>query len=186
MSKVLIIDNYDSFTYNLAHYLEALACKVKIVRNDELNSSSIHDFQKIIISPGPGLPSESGQLVNFLIKYQTSKSILGICLGQQAIAEIFGGELAPLEIVNHGVATTITHLENDSIYKDIPKSFQVGLYHSWKTVNLSNKLITTARSKNGLIMSIKHIEYDIRAVQYHPESIMTPYGKSILNNWINN
>lgn len=186
MSKVLIIDNYDSFTYNLAHYLEALACKVKIVRNDELDNDLIHNFHKIVISPGPGLPSESGQLLEFLTKYQTSKSILGICLGQQAIAELFGGELAPLEKVNHGVATTITHLNNDSIYKDIPTSFQVGLYHSWETVNLSNKLIPTARSKDGLIMSIKHIEYDIKAVQYHPESIMTPYGKSILKNWINN
>jgi len=186
MHKVLIIDNYDSFTYNLAHYLEALDCKVRIIRNDELNSAIIDDYKKIIISPGPGLPEEAGQLKEFISKYASTKSIFGICLGQQAIAEVFGGKLTPLQQVNHGIKVSIFHHNNDSIYNDIPNSFQVGLYHSWETVNLNNELIPTALSDNEIIMSFKHIKYDLRAVQYHPESIMTPYGKTILRNWLNN
>jgi anthranilate synthase component 2 len=186
MSKVLLIDNYDSFTHNLAHYLEALDCKVKIIRNDELNTDLINKYKKIIISPGPGLPDEAGQLKTFIREYSSTKSILGICLGQQAIAEVFGGNLIPLDHVSHGVSDYITHLNNDSIYKDIPSDFQVGLYHSWQTKNLPNNLVPTAISKKKIIMSIKHIKYDIRAVQYHPESIMTPFGKQILKNWLDN
>lgn len=183
---VLIIDNYDSFTYNLAHYLEALDCEIKIIRNDELNTDLVDKYHKIIISPGPGLPNEAGQLKEFIENNKATKSFLGICLGQQAIAEVFGGELIPLDNVSHGVSNHITHLRNDSLYNEIPATFQVGLYHSWHTANLTNKLVVTAISKEGIIMSLKHVEHDIRAVQYHPESIMTPYGKHILKNWLNN
>ncbi len=183
---VLIIDNYDSFTYNLAHYLEALDCEVRIIRNDELNTDLINDYHKIIISPGAGLPGKAGQLKEFIKKYKALKSILGICLGQQAIAEVFGSELIPLDNVSHGTSDHIIHLKNDSLYNNIPITFQVGLYHSWHTVNLPDDIIPTAQSKDKIIMSIKHIKYDIRAVQYHPESIMTPFGKHILKNWLNN
>lgn len=186
MQQVLIIDNYDSFTYNLAHYLEALDCKVTVVRNDRFKRSQIDNFQKIIISPGPGLPKESGNIIDFLINYKTTKSILGICLGQQAIAEVFQGKLSQLKHVSHGEEAMITHLDNDFIYQNVPPLFQVGLYHSWETVNIANNLIPTALSKDGTVMSFKHIEHDIRAVQYHPESIMTPFGKTILKNWLNN
>lgn len=185
MHKVLIIDNYDSFTYNLVHYLEALGAQVKVVRNDKLHIASILNFQKIIISPGSGLPNKSGQLINFLKEHKTTKSILGICLGQQAIAEIFGGELSQLNNVNHGISTAVNHFNNDVIYTEIPKVFQAGLYHSWETKNLSRELITTALSESGIIMSFRHIKYDVRAVQYHPESILTPFGKTILKNWLN-
>jgi len=184
MYKVLVIDNYDSFTYNLVHYLEALNCSVKTLRNDELDHAIIDSYHKVIISPGSGLPNEAGKLIDFLKAYKNKKSILGICLGQQAIAEVFGGELAPLKEVNHGITSMLTHLNNDLIYQNIPTSFQAGLYHSWKTINLPKNLITTAYSESGISMSIKHSEYNIRALQYHPESIMTPFGKQILKNWL--
>ncbi len=186
MQQVLIIDNYDSFTYNLVHYLEGLDCVVTVLRNDELKSSDVTSFHKIIISPGAGLPKEAGQLNTFLKKMIPTKSILGICLGQQAIAEIFGGELVALAKVAHGVSCSTTHLENDSIYTNIPKVFNVGLYHSWHTVKLPKELETTAYNPDGIVMSLKHISYDLRALQYHPESIMTPFGKQILKNWLSN
>lgn len=184
MCSVLIIDNYDSFTYNLVHYLEALDCEVTVIRNDKIESQIVDKFQKIIISPGSGLPKESGQLNLFIKQYASSKSILGICLGQQAITEMFGGNLESLSTVKHGVTCRISHFKNDIIYRNIPENFQVGLYHSWHTTNLTDKLIQTAISQDGIIMSLKHKKYDLRAVQYHPESIMTPYGKEILKNWL--
>ena len=184
MQQVLIIDNYDSFTYNLVHYLEGLDCAVTVVRNDELDNLGISSFSKIVISPGSGLPKEAGQLNSFIKKYAATKSILGICLGQQAIAEIFGGELIALTKAAHGVSCSTTHLDNDRIYIDIPKKFDVGLYHSWHTVNLPKELEATAYNSDGIVMSLKHISYDLRALQYHPESIMTPFGKQLLKNWV--
>lgn len=181
---ILIIDNYDSFTYNLVHYFEALNCKVKVVRNDALTGNFLKDFQKIVLSPGSGLPKEANGLMPFLKKYYATKSILGICLGQQAIAELFGGQLKELPKVKHGVSCTIIHNENDIIYHAIPKEFEAGLYYSWYITNLPKSIIPTSFSKEGIIMSIKHKEHDIRAVQYHPESIMTTYGKEILKNWV--
>lgn len=138
----------------------------------------------MVISPGPGLPNEAGQLKQFIVKYAAAKSILGICLGQQAITELFEGKLAALPEVKHGITNTIKHLSNDEIYKNIPEFFQVGLYHSWHSVNLTNRLIPTAIADDGTIMSLKHYQYDLRAVQFHPESIMTQYGKEILKNWL--
>ncbi len=181
---ILIIDNYDSFTYNLVHYFEALNCVVRVIRNDEITEEIINDFNKIVISPGSGLPKEAGQLNKFIKKYAPSKSVLGICLGQQAITEVFGGKLKILHKVQHGVSSKVTHLSNDELYADIPKDFQVGLYYSWETIDLPNNLIATSFNKAGTIMSLKHKIYDIRAVQYHPESIMTPVGKKILKNWL--
>ena len=182
--KILLIDNYDSFTYNLVHYIEALDQKVDIFRNDELDLIDIEKYQKIIISPGPGLPQESGDIMSFLDKHKTQKSILGVCLGQQAIAELFGGQLTALPKVKHGVSEIITHHENDYIYQNIPKSFEVGLYYSWHVIDLPKSIIVTATSAEHIVMSLKHSELDIRAVQYHPESIMTPHGKQILHNWL--
>ena len=181
---VLIIDNYDSFTYNLVHYLEALGCKVCVIRNDEIQEETVDKYKKIVISPGPGLPDEAGQLKLFINQYVSEKSILGICLGQQAIAEVFGGKLEALTKVKHGVKNTIKHLKNDRIYKNIPEVFSVGLYHSWHSAKLSKQLIPTAIAEDGIIMSFKHKKHDLRAVQYHPESIMTSFGREILKNWL--
>lgn len=183
---VLIIDNYDSFTYNLVHYFEALNCKVSVVRNDELTDEIINRFSKIVVSPGSGLPKDAGNLMPFLKTYHQTKSILGICLGQQAIAELFRGKLKKLPEVKHGVSCTVKHRENDGIYSNIPKTFTAGLYYSWHITDLPKEIITTAVSEEGIIMSIKHKDYDLRAVQYHPESIMTAFGINILENWLNN
>lgn len=182
--SILLIDNFDSFTYNLVHYIEGFDFNVTIFRNDELNQVNINKYDKIVISPGPGLPSESGELMPFLKHYYKQKSILGICLGQQAIAELFGGQLIPLPTLKHGVSEKLTHLGNDYIYNNISNQFEVGLYFSWQTTQLPKDVICTAHSDDNIIMSLKHKDYDIRALQYHPESIMTTYGKQILQNWL--
>lgn len=186
--KVAVIDNYDSFTYNLVHYLEDLDVEVTIFRNDELEVADLENFEKILLSPGPGIPDEAGLLKEIIRKYAPTKSILGICLGLQAIGEVFGGNLINLEKVYHGVATKIFIIENDTLFHDIPSEIIVGRYHSWvvNKINLPKDLIITAVDTNQQIMSLKHIVYDVKAVQFHPESIMTPYGKQILKNWISN
>ena len=184
--KILLIDNYDSFTYNLVHYLERFDIDVTVVKNDVLQSINIDLYDKILISPGPGLPSESGELMAFLKKYITTQSILGICLGHQALGELFGCKLTNLDHVQHGVCMRINHFDNDTLYKNIPKSFNVGLYHSWHLEELSSELIPTAISETGVIMSFKHQTLDIKGIQYHPESIMTDYGLQIVENWLEN
>lgn len=166
------------------HYLEALGCAVCVIRNDEIQAEIIDKYHKIVISPGPGLPDEAGQIKHFIKQYGSKKSILGICLGQQAITEVFGGKLKALQKVKHGITNTIQHLKNDKIYENIPTIFSVGLYHSWHSVNLTKQLVPTAIAEDGTIMSFKHYKYDLRAVQYHPESIMTSYGKVVLKNWL--
>jgi anthranilate synthase component 2 len=183
-NKVLLIDNYDSFTYNLLHYLEDLEAEVTCVRNDLLSDIRLQDFQKILISPGSGLPHEAGQLMSFLQKNHATLPILGICLGQQALAQLFNAQLAPLAQVKHGESTMIKHLSNDYLYEKIPQNFEVGQYFSWYIKGLPHELEITSITTNGIPMSIKHKEYDVRAVQYHPESIMTPHGKQILENWL--
>jgi len=187
MKKVLVIDNYDSFTYNLVHYLHDLNCDVTVKRNDKLTLDEVEKFDKILLSPGPGIPDEAGLLKPIIKQYASTKSILGICLGQQAIAEVFGGEIENLDKVYHGVSTKIKLTNKDDIlYKDIPKELEVGRYHSWVvSKNLPKELIVTSVDKNGEIMSLKHKDFDVRAVQYHPESILTPEGKKILKNWVN-
>lgn len=188
MKKILVIDNYDSFTYNLVHYLEDLDCDVTVMRNDKLTLEDALPFDKIVLSPGPGIPDEAGLLKPIIKTYASTKSILGVCLGQQAIGEVFGGSLINLEDVYHGVATQVTiSVEDEYIFKDLNKTIEVGRYHSW-VVNpqLPESLEATSYDENGQIMSLRHKTYDVRGVQYHPESVLTPNGKKILENWVNN
>jgi len=184
--QILVIDNYDSFTYNLVHYLQDLDCEVVVKRNDKITLEAVDQFHKILLSPGPGIPDEAGLLKPIIKRYAANKSILGVCLGQQAIGEVFGGSLENLSRVYHGVSTQIKLINSDEIlYRNIPETFEVGRYHSWVvSKNLPAALIATAIDENGEIMSLKHREYDVRAVQYHPESILTEHGREILKNWI--
>ncbi|QYS88806.1 anthranilate synthase component II [Flavobacterium davisii] len=187
--KIVVIDNYDSFTYNLVHYLEDLNCEVIVYRNDEFELEELEKFQKILLSPGLGIPDEAGLLKKVIEKYAATKSILGICLGQQAIGEVFGGTLINLEKVYHGVATKVklTDSIDEVLFRDLPQEFEVGRYHSWvvSNDNFPTVLEVTSIDQNGQIMSLKHKKYDIRGVQYHPESVLTPLGKKILENWVN-
>ena len=187
MKKVLVIDNYDSFTYNLVHYLEDLNCDVTVVRNDKLDLEDVKPFDKIVLSPGPGIPDEAGLLKAIIKEYAPTKSILGVCLGQQAIGEVFGGEIINLDEVYHGVATNVTISVNDeSLFDGLEKNIEVGRYHSWVVdANLPDCLEATSFDENGQVMSLRHKEYDVKGVQYHPESVLTPDGKKILENWIN-
>lgn len=187
MKKIVIIDNYDSFTFNLVHYLEELDCEVTVLRNDEFELEELKSFDDIILSPGPGIPSESGLLNQVIVTYASSKKILGICLGQQAIGEVFGGSLLNLDKVYHGVATPINVLVDDEIlFQNLPKQFEVGRYHSWviNPTDFPEDLEVTASAENGEIMAIRHKTYNVKGVQFHPESILTPHGKTILSNWI--
>ncbi len=184
---VLVIDNYDSFTYNLVHYLEDLDCEVVVKRNDQLTLDEVDAFDKIVLSPGPGIPDEAGLLKEIIAKYAPSKSIFGVCLGQQAIAEVFGGSLINLDEVYHGVATKIKITEDDILFDGMPNEIEVGRYHSWVVdPNIPESLQVTSVDENGQIMSIRHKDYDVSAVQFHPESVLTPQGKRILENWLNN
>ncbi len=187
MKKVLVIDNYDSFTYNLVHYLEDLDCEVIVKRNDKLTLDEVDAFEKIVLSPGPGVPDEAGLLKQIIATYAPTKSILGVCLGQQAIGEVFGGTLENLDNVYHGVATEITlSVDDESLFDGLGKTFEVGRYHSWVVnANLPESLEATSFDENGQIMSLRHRVYDVKGVQYHPESVLTPNGKTILKNWIN-
>lgn len=183
--KILVIDNYDSFTFNLVHYLEDMGAEVTVFRNDEFDLEEAEPFQNILLSPGPGIPDEAGMLKPLISKYAPSKKILGICLGQQAIAEVFGGRLINLEKVYHGVSTPITIVGDDELFKGLPRRIEVGRYHSWSVDrNLPEALEWTSVDENGEIMSLKHRIYNVRAVQFHPESILTPDGKKMLENWM--
>ncbi len=187
--KVLILDNYDSFTYNIAHYVdENPNYKAIVIRNDAITLEEVNKFNTIILSPGPGLPKDAG-ITNALIKkYASTKKILGVCLGMQAIGEVFGGKLKNMETVYHGVASPIKISEkNTIIYKGLPNSFMVGRYHSWiiHKKSFPDILKITAQTKQDEIMSIKHKEYAVFGVQYHPESILTEYGKEIISNFLN-
>ena len=188
MKKVLVIDNYDSFTYNLVHYLEDLNCEVTVYRNDKLALEDVAPFEKIVLSPGPGIPDEAGLLKEIIKKYAPTKSILGVCLGQQAIGEVFGGTLVNLDEVYHGVATKVEiSVDNETLFSGLDKNIEVGRYHSWVVnANLPESLEATSFDKNGQVMSLRHKVYDVKGVQYHPESVLTPQGKKILENWINN
>ncbi|MBM1107992.1 aminodeoxychorismate/anthranilate synthase component II [Aurantibacter crassamenti] len=185
-NNVLVIDNYDSFTYNLVHYLEDLGCTVTVKRNDQLTLQEVDAFDKIVLSPGPGIPDEAGLLKAIISEYAATKSIFGVCLGQQAIAEVFGGSLINLEQVYHGIATKIKIIKDDILFIGMSKEIEVGRYHSW-VVNkdLPEVLEATSVDENGQIMSLRHTEYDVCAVQFHPESVLTPEGKKILENWLN-
>ena len=186
MKKILVIDNYDSFTYNLVHYLEDLDCEVTVYRNDEFELDEIADFDKILLSPGPGIPDEAGLLKQVIQQYGPTKSIFGVCLGQQAIGEVYGGTLSNLDKVYHGVATNVTKSVNDELlFEGLENEFEVGRYHSWVVdANLPDCLEATSFDKNGQVMSLRHKTYDVRGVQFHPESVLTPNGKKMLENWV--
>ena len=187
MKKMVLIDNYDSFTYNLVHYLEELNCDVVVLRNDEFEIEELQSFDAIILSPGPGIPSESGLLLEVIKTYASTKKILGICLGHQAIGEVFGATLVNLDTVFHGVSTTITITDTtETLFSNLPQQIEVGRYHSWviNPANFPETLEVTSVSENGEIMSIRHKNFNVKGVQFHPESILTPSGKTILANWI--
>lgn len=184
--KLLIFDNYDSFTYNIAHAVRALGVNPDVRRNDRIDIDEIGIYDKIIISPGPGIPSESGILPQLLERYATEKPILGVCLGHQAIGERFGGRLRNLPTVYHGVSSEISLTKDDYIFVGVPATFEVGRYHSWVVdrESLPDELEITALSPDGEIMAMRHRLYDVRGVQFHPESILTPYGMTIIENWV--
>jgi anthranilate synthase component 2 len=185
---ILVLDNYDSFTYNLVHYLEKVSdAEIEVHRNDKITLEEIARFDKILLSPGPGIPSEAGILLDVIKTYASSKSILGVCLGQQAIGEAFGGTLSNLEQVFHGVATPVDVIKEDALFMGIPSRLNVGRYHSWvvNAEDLPDVLEITAVDASGQIMALRHKTLDVRGVQFHPESILTEYGSEMISNWVN-
>ena len=188
MIKTVIIDNYDSFTYNLSHLLKELGADVTVVRNDRFRLEDLEQYDRIVLSPGPGIPSEAGLMPQVIKTYAGRKPILGICLGHQAIGEAFGARLLNIGNVVHGVATPAHITVQDYLFKGLPKDIEVGRYHSWVVDDkeLPQCLEVTSRSDDGYIMSLRHREFDIRGIQFHPESVLTPQGKTIINNWLNN
>ena len=184
--KIVIIDNYDSFTYNLSHLIKEIGAEVTVIRNDQFTLNQLEPFDKIVLSPGPGIPSEAGLLLDVIKTYKGRKPILGVCLGHQAIGEFFGGTLENLSDVFHGVATEGTQFSNDYIFDTLPKRITMGRYHSWvvSRENFPTCLEVTAVSDEGQIMALKHKNYDIHGIQFHPESVLTPEGKTILRNFI--
>ena len=200
---ILVFDNYDSFTYNLVHLVEKITHqKVDVFRNDQITLEDVNQYDKIILSPGPGIPEEAGLLLPLIKQYAATKSILGVCLGHQAIGQAFGGTLTNLSSVYHGVATPIQigswqlavdgntkqrSSNNAQLFKDLPKEIIVGRYHSWviNEENFPDELEVTARDENNFIMALQHKTYDVQGVQFHPESILTPDGEKIMRNWLN-
>ena len=184
--KIVIIDNYHSFTYNLAHLVKELGAEVTVFRNDQFQLSELDRFDKIILSPGPGIPSEAGLLMDVIKKYAGRKPMLGVCLGHQAIGEAFGAKLTNLSEVYHGVATPCTQFGNDPVFEGLPKRIEIGRYHSWVVdkSGFPDCLDITAVSDDGQIMGLKHKNYDIRGIQFHPESVLTPDGKKMIQNWL--
>jgi anthranilate synthase component II len=185
--KILVFDNYDSFTYNLVHLVEKITNqKVTVVRNDQITLEEVAEYDKIILSPGPGIPSEAGLLLPLIKQYAASKSILGVCLGHQAIGEAFGATLENLTTVYHGVATPIKIDNTNYLFNGLEDSVEVGRYHSWviASKDLPNVLKVTATDENGLIMAIEHTVYDVCGVQFHPESVLTPSGETVIKNWL--
>lgn len=190
--KILVFDNYDSFTYNLVHLVEKILHeKVDVYRNDEIPLERVKEYDKIILSPGPGIPQEAGQLLPLIREYAATKSILGVCLGHQAIGEAMGGKLVNLSTVYHGVATPVMIGYQDDtplspLFADLPVELEVGRYHSWivSDEDFPSSLEVTARDEHGYIMALQHRQYDLQGVQFHPESVLTPKGETILKNWL--
>src|SRR5476649_1056338 len=186
--KILIIDNYDSFTYNLVHLVNEIGLQCEVWRNDQFAIDDVDAYDKIILSPGPGIPSEAGLLLDVIEKYAPTKSIFGVCLGQQAIAEVFGGRLYNLSQPMHGIATPILVVdEHEKLFKGLPKSFKVGRYHSWVVDEkfIPDVLTVTAiDEEDNSAMALRHKQYDVRGVQFHPESILTEFGKEMMANWL--
>ncbi len=187
--KILVLDNYDSFVYNLVHYIKQLGYEdLDVYRNDKISLEDVAIYDKIVLSPGPGIPEEAGIMIDLIKYYAESKSILGVCLGHQAIAEAFGIELENMDEVLHGVGNTIKVIEDDVIYTGIPNEFQVGRYHSWqvKKDTLGDTFKLTGIDENGNVMSMRHNTLDVVGVQYHPESVLTEHGLKIVENWLKN
>lgn len=184
--KIVIIDNYDSFTYNLSHLLKELGTEVVVVRNDKFELKDLEQYDKIVLSPGPGIPSEAGLLLDVIRTYAGRKPILGVCLGHQAIGEVFGASLENLKEVYHGVQTEGTQLGNDYIFDGLPERVMMGRYHSWVVAkdSVPESLEVTAMSDYGEIMAMRHRQYDIHGIQFHPESVLTPEGKTIVGNFL--
>lgn len=186
--KILVFDNYDSFTYNLVHLVEKIMhLKVDVFRNDEIPLEKVKEYDKIILSPGPGIPSEAGMLLDLIKEYAASKSMLGVCLGHQAIGEAFGGKLTNLSTVYHGVATPIHIAPNEQqLFQSLPEEIIVGRYHSWivDEKGFPEELEITARDENNYIMALQHRKFDVRGVQFHPESVLTPEGETMMRNWL--
>ena len=186
--KILVFDNYDSFTYNLVQLIREIAtdAKVDVFRNDEIPLEVVKAYDKILLSPGPGIPSESGLLLPLIKEYAATKSIFGVCLGQQAIGESFGGSLSNLSKVYHGIATPVHLTAPSTLFEGLPNTFSVGRYHSWvvNEKDLPSDLIITSKDDEGYIMSLEHKTYDVKGVQYHPESVLTPEGAKIVANWL--
>ncbi len=186
-NKILVIDNYDSFTYNLVHLLQELGRDYDVVRNDKFALEDVEAYHSFLLSPGPGIPSEAGLLMDVIHRYGASKQILGICLGQQAIAEVYGGTLFNMKKPLHGVATGIQVLDADErLFRDFPEDSQIGRYHSWAVdrATLPDCLKVTAVDNDGIIMALSHKEYDVRGMQFHPESILTDNGRQLIANWL--
>lgn len=186
-TKILLLDNYDSFTYNLVHVIKSLGyMNVDVIRNDKIELSIVDKYSKIILSPGPGIPSEAGLMMQLIKEYAAKKSILGVCLGHQAIAEVFGAELENIPTVFHGVQTSINIVSDDYLFAGLPNEILAGRYHSWVVSkdNFPAELEFTAVDDAGEIMALKHKELDLHGVQFHPESILTPYGKQIVQNFL--
>ncbi|MFN3667308.1 MAG: anthranilate synthase component II [Sediminibacterium sp.] len=191
--NILVFDNYDSFTYNLVHLVEKIIhAKVTVKRNDQIALEDVSAFDKIILSPGPGVPTEAGLLLPLIKAYAASKSILGVCLGHQAIGEAFGGKLVNLSTVYHGIATPIQltnqrqNKYNNDLFDDFENEFIVGRYHSWviSEDEFPEELEITARDKHNYIMALQHKTFDVQGVQFHPESVLTPDGEKMLQNWL--
>ena len=184
--KTVIIDNYDSFTYNLAHLVKELGAEVDVLRNDKFELEELEKYDKIILSPGPGIPEEAGLLLEVIRTYAGRKPILGVCLGEQAIGQAFGGKLTNLSEVFHGIQTNVKIKNKDYIFDGLPTEIPVGRYHSWvvDTEEFPEELVITAISSEGQIMALKHREYDVHGIQFHPESVLTPDGKQIVGNWL--
>ena len=185
--KILVFDNYDSFTYNLVQYLERVGgVAVDVVRNDKISLKDIDKYDKILLSPGPGVPSEAGILLDVIKEYAPKKSIFGVCLGQQAIGEVFGGKLKNLDSVYHGVATDMEIVKDDLLFKGLPTKFKAGRYHSWVVdeKTFPNDLEITCKDENGFVMGLRHKKFDVRGVQFHPESVLTEFGQEMISNWV--
>jgi len=185
LKEVLVIDNYDSFTYNLVHYLDGLGAKINICRNNEINWSLVEANDNILLSPGPGLPDQAGDLLKLIELYYHSKNILGICLGHQAIAQYFKSDLINMEPVLHGKSSKLLVQDHQYLFKNLPQTFIIGHYHSWKVeLKPDSELIPTAINEKEMIMAFRHKQLRLYGLQFHPESILTEYGKNILNNWL--
>ena len=185
--KILVLDNYDSFTYNLVHIIKELGYQVDVVRNDKITLEEVDAYDKILLSPGPGIPEEAGIMMDLIKKYAPSKSIMGVCLGHQGIGESFGSELSNMETGLHGFGMQTTIVDKKcTLFQGLPETFTTGRYHSWVVDEnkLSDDFVLTAVGEDGKIMGIRHKEYDVVGVQFHPESILTDHGKQMMKNWL--